>query len=155
MYTKLLQVSTPEGKRISANINRTGNKVFIGVDYLKIVEKDNPSFAEKGIIKISCDLSKYSKTIKLLTQYFEDLFLKGMADENIYTGLGIKSKSRRTKRKDTKREVGNSKREGSSSSVHAGARGDESSESTGRGYTAPKMAEGRDSPIGGKDSSGN
>lgn len=151
MYTKLLKVSTPEGKRIPAIINRTGKKVSIGVNYLKIVERDDPPFAKRGIINISCNLSKYIQTVNLLTQYLEDLFLKGMTDESIYTSLGVKSKSRRTKAKNIERKIGKSERKRGSSSVQSGARRDESSKSSGRRNSDSEMAEGGDSPISRKN----
>ncbi len=154
MYIRLLKVATPEGKRIPANIHRVGKRVSIRVDYLEVVEKDNPPFAEKGIIKVSCEQPKYVETINLLTQYLEDLFLKGMSDENIHTSLGAQSKPGGAKAKDTKRKAGRSKRERGTPGIQPGAGGDEPSEGTGRGYTNPEVAEISDPSTGGEDQGG-
>jgi len=154
MYVKLLKVATPEGRRIPASINRNRNRVFIGVEYLEAVEKDDPPFAEKGVIGISCDLPKYSETIKLLTQYLEDIFLKGMSDESIHTSLGAEPKPGGAKAKDTKRKAGRPKREGSAPGVQPGTRRDESSEGLGGRHSGFKVAEGSDPSTGGEDQGG-
>lgn len=130
-YAKPLKVSTPEGERIYASITKVPDRVIIEVRPLEVVKEDDPPFAHNGVIRFSCKRENYSETIKILTQYLEDLFLKGMADESIYRGLGVKSKSRRTKKSDSSREVESDSGEGDSSSIHSGSRGDQQTESSG------------------------
>ena len=150
-YARPLKVSNPEGERIYAKVFRSGDNVRIEINYLEVVKKDDPSFAHNGVITFNVPKEKYSETIKILTQYLEDLFLKGMADESIYTSLGAKSKLRRTKKSGSAKKVGISERVGSTSSVHVGPRGDESPESSRRRKSESEMAESGDSENSGKD----
>lgn len=132
-------------------VTRSGGMARIIVEKLDVVKKDNPEFAKDGVISINVPVQKYQETIGALTQYIEDLFLKGMADEDTYSSLRIKPKSRRAKKSDSKRETGSSEGEGRSSGVHTGARRSESSESSRRGKSDSEMAEGGDSEDSGKD----
>ena len=150
-YTRPLKVSHPDGTRVMAQVKRSGDQVRIVVEKLEEVKKDNPQFADDGIISITVPVSTYQNVLIKLTQYIEDLFLKGMADEDTYSSLGTKPKSRRAKKSDSKRETGSSEGEGSSSSVHTGPRRSESSEDSRRGQTDSEMAEGSDSEGGRKD----
>ena len=150
-YARALKVSTPEGKRIYAKIFRLKNDVIIEVNYLEVVKKDNPPFAHNGIIKMHTSLVKYKETLGLLTKYLEDLFLKGMADEDTYSSLGAKPKSRRTKKINSGGEAKSFKRKRSPTSLHVSSRGKESAESSGRGKADSEMAESGDSENSGKD----
>ncbi len=150
-YAHPLKVSNPKGERIYAKILRLGDNVRIEINYLEVVKKDDPPFAHNGVITISVSRKKYSETIATLTQYLEDLFLKGMADENIYTSLGAKPKSRGIKKSDSGKKAGRVEGERDSSSVHISPRGDESSESSRGRESESEMAEGGNSEDSGKD----
>lgn len=150
-YARVLKVSSPDGKRIYAKIFRLKGDVIIEVNYLEVVKKDNPPFAHNGVIKMHASLIKYKETLNLLTKYLEDLFLKGMADEDTYSSLGAKPKSRRTKKINSGGEAKSFERKRSPASLHVSSRGNESTESSGRGKTDSKMAEGGDQENSGKD----
>ena len=150
-YARPLKVSAPDGERIYAKVFQLGDNIKIEINYLEVVKKDDPPFAHNGVITINVPRKKYSETIASLTQYLEDLFLKGMADENIYTSLGVKPKSRRTKKSDPGRETKRVEGKGDSPSVHISPRGDESSESSRGRESESKMAEGSNSEDIGKD----
>lgn len=143
-YARPLKVSTPEGERIIAKVLRHGEKVMIEINYLDVVKNDDPPFSHNGVIQINVPVEKYKQTIEALTQYLEDLFLKGMADEDIYTSLGAKPNPRRAKKSDSGGKAKSAEGEGSSSSVHASPRRSESSESSRRGKSDSEMAEGSD-----------
>lgn len=140
-YARPLKVSTPEGERIVAKVFRYGDKVRIEINYLEVVKKDDPPFAKNGVIQINVPVKKYRDAIIALTKYLEDLFLKGMADEDTYTSLGAKPNPRRAKKLDSTRKASSSEREGGTSSVHLSPRRDESTESSRRGKSDSEMAE--------------
>lgn len=150
-YARALKVSTPEGKRIYAKVFRLKDDVIIEINYLEAVKKDDPPFAHNGVIKMHTSLEKYKETLNLLTKYLEDLFLKGMADEDIYTSLGAKPKSRRTKKINSGGEAKSFERKRSPSGLHVSSRRGESTESSGQGETDSEMAEGSDPENSGKD----
>jgi hypothetical protein len=125
-YKRLLNVSTPKGKRIEAVITQSGTNVNIRVDYLSVVEKDNPEFAKNGVISFTVAKTNYKETLHILTKYLEDLFLKGMSNENLYSSIGASSNKRRNAKKNKPRKVESTKREGDTSSIHDSARGNES-----------------------------
>jgi hypothetical protein len=125
-YKRLLNVSTPEGKRIEAIISPSGTNVNIRVEYLDVVEQDNPEFAKNGVISFTVVKTKYKGALNILTKYLEDLFLKGMSNENLYSSIGITSNKRRNAKKNKPRKVESTKREGDTSSLHDSARGHES-----------------------------
>jgi len=150
-YARALKVSSPDGERIYAKIFRLKDDVIIEVNYLEVVKKDNPPFAHNGIIKMHASLEKYKETLSLLTKYLEDLFLKGMADEDTYSSLGAKPKSRRTKKINFGGEAKSFKGKRSPSSLYVSSRGEESTESSGRGETDSEMAEGSDQENSRKD----
>ncbi len=154
-YSRPLKVSTSEGRQIIANIRRIGENVIIEVsEYIEEVKKDDPPFAKNGFIRFSCKYEKYRETIEILTKYLEDLFLKGMVNEDIYTGLGAKSKPRKIEEDDFPREIRISKGEGDTPSVPSGARGNKSSEGSGGGATRAKVAKVNDTPTVPKDKRG-
>jgi len=150
-YARPLKVSTPDGKRIYAKIFRSGDNAKIEINYLEVVKKDDPPFAHNGMITLNVPVKKYSETLAILTQYLEDLFLKGMADESIYTSLGAKPKSRRIKKSDPGGEAKIFEGERNSPSVHFSSRRDESSESSRGGQSKSEVAESSDSEDSGKD----
>ena len=151
IYPRPLKVSTPEGKRIYAKIFRLGENIRIEINYLEEVKKDDPPFSVNGVIRMRVPIEKYKDTIKLLTKYLEDLFLKGMSDEDTYTSLGAKPKSRRSKKINTGGKTKDLERERDTSSIHSGTRGRESTESYRRGKTNSKVAESSNSNNIGKD----
>ena len=153
-YSRPLKVSSPEGERIIANILRFGDKVQIEIAPLEVVKKDDPPFAHNGVIRYKCTIENYRKAIDLLTKYLEDLFLKGMADEDTYSSLGAKPKPRRTQKIDTGRKTEKSEGKGDLASLHSRARRSESSESPRGREPGLKMAESSDKETGGKDSGG-
>lgn len=104
-YSKPLNVSNTKGQRIVALVYPIFNDVVIKLPYIEEVEKDNPSFAYKGIITIKCIKSKYKNVVVTLTQYLEDLFLKGIANEDIYTSLGITNVKGRNDKQDSGRKT--------------------------------------------------
>jgi len=119
-YLKLLNVSTPKGKRIEANITSFSDAIIIKVEYLKEVERDEPPFAKKGKIVIKCERIKYKEVILKLTKYLEDLFLKELLNEDIYTSIGNGDVKRGNAKKNTSRKTGSIKRTGNSASVYSG-----------------------------------
>ncbi len=131
-YKKLLKVATPEGKRIVATISPYANNVIVKIDYLEVVKKDNPKFAKEGKIKFSCPKPKYREAMIILTQYLEDLFLKGMSNEDIHTSLRICTNKGRNAKKDRSKKVGSNTGTGDSTSIHISARGNEQTESSKR-----------------------
>lgn len=150
-YARPLKVSSPDGKRIYAKVFRLESNVRIEINYLEVVKKDDPPFAHNGVITINVPREKYSKTIEILTRYIENLFLKGMADEDIYPSLGAKPKPRRTEKVDLGGKVSFAKRQGDSPSVHLSPRGSKSSESSRGGNADSEVAESSDSEDSGKD----
>lgn len=150
-YSRLLRVATPNGERIRANIVQMGDNVRIEVRPLEVVKKDDPPFAQNGVIRFQIPSSKYKDTIATLTQYLEDLFLKGMADEDIYTSLGAKPKRKRTKRSRKTREIEIDQGEGDTPSVYDRTRGDEQTESAGGGDSDSEVAESGDSDSEGEN----
>jgi alpha-glucosidase (family GH31 glycosyl hydrolase) len=137
-YQRPLKVSTPDGERVIANIT-SGALVTITVPRLDVVAKDNPLFAKDGVIRLTVKREKYQETIRVLTQYLEDLFLKGMADEDTYTSLGAKPERKRTTRKDTSREERTIEGERDTASVHVSTRRNESTESVGSRDTSTEV----------------
>jgi len=140
-YVRPLKVATPEGKQIQAYILVAGERRIIEIAYLKEVQKDDPPFACNGQIRFSCSREKYLETIKILERYLENIFLKGMADEDIYSSLGAKPKRRRTKKQNISKEIDGYKRKGDSSSIHDSSGGAESAESIATGDSGDEVAE--------------
>ncbi len=130
--TRLLKVSTSDGVRIKAHIRRVADKIIITVNHSELVEKDNPPFAKEGRIQLVVNKSNYQETIQMLTKYFEDLFLKGMNDESIDTGLRIGDDSRGTESKNKTGIIGVDKGKGSDTSVYPGSRRKKSTKDSGR-----------------------
>ena len=63
-YSRPLKVSTPEGERIIANIQKIGDHIVIEISkYIEAVKKDNPPFAKHGFIGFSCTREKYKETM--------------------------------------------------------------------------------------------
>lgn len=150
-YARPLKVSTPDGERIVARVLRHGDRARIEVNYLEVVKKDDPPFAHNGVISFSVPVAKYPKVIETLTKYLEDLFLKGMADEDTYTSLGAKPKPRRTAKRDSGGKAASVEGEGSSAGVHLSPRRDEPPKSSWGGKSSPKVAEGSDPSDSGED----
>ena len=120
---RILKVSTSEGRRIHASVfKRTEDQVLIRVPYIKLVETDNPPFAKKGVIEMIVDTKVYQKTIIKITKYLEDLFLKGLKDEDNRSSSGASNDSRRVKSKNKTGVAGKDEGEGSDSSVHSSSR---------------------------------
>ena len=150
MYKRPLKVSTAKGVRVYATVVRVKDTVRISVDYFAEVERDAPEFAKNGRICMVVHVDKYPKTIELITQYLEDLFLKGMADEDIRSSLGAQLDSRRTSKRSSRGKAKESEG-GSTTSVHARSRGSKSSESSRGRKPTSEMAESGDSKNSGKD----
>ena len=55
--------------------------VSFKVPFLEVVKKDNPPFAEKGVISFSVPQKGYAKAKKRITKYLEDLILKELKNE--------------------------------------------------------------------------
>jgi len=140
-YIRPLKVATPEGEQIQAHVLVAGERRIIEIAYLKEVQKDDPPFACNGQIRFSCNREKYLETIKILERYLENIFLKGMADEDIYSSLGAKPKRRRTKKQNITREVVIDKRKRDSSSLHDSSGGEESAEGIAAGDSDNEVAE--------------
>ncbi len=151
IYPRPLKVSTPEGKRIYAKIFRLGENIRIEINYLEEVKKDDPPFSVNGVIRMRVPIEKYKDTIKLLTKYLEDLFLKGMSDEDTYTSLGAKPKSRRSKKINTGGKIKSLERERDIPSLHSGTRRFKSPESFGGRETNLEVAKSSNSDNIGKD----
>jgi hypothetical protein len=153
-YLRPLKLTSPD-RRVSAKIFRQGDQVRIEVDFLEEVRKDDPPFAHNGVIVMSTSVEMYPKIIEALTKYLDDLFLKGMADEDTYSSLGAKSRPKRVEKRNLEGEVRFAKRTGSTPSVHSSPRRTEQTESPGRGDADSEVAKSSDSPDRGKDQSGN
>lgn len=151
MYIRPLNVSTPKGQRIEAKIARWGDIMQVDLDFLDVVLKDNPPFASEGMIHFAVERIEYEETIIKLEKYLEDLFLKGMADEDLHRSLRIKPKSGRDKTARLSRKARSSKRKGYSSGLHLSTRGRESTESDRSGNSNTKVAEGSDKDSGEQD----
>jgi hypothetical protein len=155
-YPKALKVSKPNGERIYANITPVRDAVHIEVGFLEAVQKDNPPFAQNGIIRFQVPKATYKETLGKLTSYIESLLLKELdeeekVNEDIYSSLGIKPSSGRNKKapkpRQTERIIGT----GDSPSVHSSARGGKSSESSGSGKPSTDVDEGGNSQADGQD----
>lgn len=131
MYQKPLKVSTAEGKRIYAKVYVQGDDRVIRVPFIKEVEKDNPPFSKKGVITITVSTNTYHDAIEKLESYLENLFLKGMADEDSRTSHEARAKSGGAEKVHTEGKTGTDKGPGKTSSVRDSSRGNESAESSG------------------------
>ncbi len=129
--TRLLKVSTSDGKRIKATIYASKNNVRIVVEPIFLVTNDNPPFLKNGVINVTCTRKDYQKTLQTLTKYLEDLFLKGLNDGDIHTSTKVGANTRRTESKNPTGYIGINEGEGRDTSVHARARREESTKSTG------------------------
>ncbi len=124
IHKKLLKVTQENGQSVCANIIRAGNNVTIKVDKLELVKIANPDFSKDGVIAMTIDISKYQDAIIKITKYLEDLFLKGMADnDSKITSNVSRSDTRRNDGKNSKRKVKSSERQGNYESLHSGSRG--------------------------------
>ena len=128
-YIRPLKVSTPEGKRIEAEIIRMQDYVQVAIPFLDAVKKDDPPFAKDGVIHFPVERSKYEETIVKLEKYLESLFLKGMGDEDLHRSLGVKLKSGGVKKSRFSGKAKVPGGEGSTAGVYPGPRGDEPSKS--------------------------
>lgn len=118
-YTKPLKVCHSNGEIIIARIFPFGDKVKIKIKYIKEVEEDNPKFANDGRINFNCSKNNYNNVIKKLTSYLENLFLKGIGNENIHTGIGVPNVKRGNAKKNSTRTIGTTEGKGNSSSIHS------------------------------------
>ena len=152
-HPRPLKVSTAEGERIVAKITSFPMKgtVRIEVPFLEEVKRDAPPFSKDGIIIMTCERKVYMETIYKVTKYLEDLFLKGMADEDIDSSTGPQSESRRIKKNDIERANGKIERKRDSPSVHSSSRRDKSTKSTRGRKSDSKVATGDDSKTERKD----
>lgn len=138
---KPLKVCFPSGERVIAKITPVpGGKIVVAV----------PEFS----IKFSVERLKYKEALKRLEKYLEDLILKGMADENFDTGSGADFDPGRAPEESTGGQVERPKRPRRPTGVHAGPRGNKSTESVGSGPGIDEMAEGSDPPISGENQNG-
>lgn len=143
---KPLKVSTPEGKRIYANVFKVGDQVTIEVSFLEQVKKDAPPFANNGVIRFKCEQKDYVGAMQTLTKYLEDLFLKGMVNENIRASFGSESRPERDSEQDLKGEARIPEGEGDTSGLHPRARGRKQAKSDSVRHDGNSaMAEGGDS----------
>ena len=151
-YPRPLKVSTPDGKRIVAKITSVpGGKVKILIPFLDEVKRDDPPFAKDGVIKMQCTRIDYVNVIRKVTHYIENLFLKGMADEDIDPSVSPQLDPGTTEGDDPEREDGSAEGEGDSPSVYSGARGSESTKSSGRRKSSSSVAESGDPETERKD----
>ena len=141
MRIKTLEVCTPDGVAVTAEIMSTVNSVMVRV----------PKFG----INYHVERAKYKPSIKLLEKYLEDLILKGMADEDIDTSIGVNFDPGGSKGKNLHRKVKRDKGKRRPSGIHLGTRGKKSAQGSGIGVSDSAMAKVRHSKIGGKDKSGN
>jgi len=140
MYVRPLNVSTPEGRRIEAEIIRMQDQIQVVVPFLEVVKKDNPPFAKDGVIHFPVERKNYEETIIKLEKYLEDLFLKGMADEDLHRSLRIEPKSGRVKAARLSRKARSTKRKGSPAGLHFGTRRGEPTESDRPGNSDVEVA---------------
>ena len=122
-YNRPLDVSDTKGKRIVAKIRASFNKVFVHVDYIEEVKKDNPKFANDGVINFACLKDRYKEVMIKVTKYLKDLFLKGISNEDLHTSINISNNRSRSTRKDKPGKITGVEREGSTTGIRISARG--------------------------------
>jgi len=148
MYVHPLNVCSPEGKRVDAKVTQMGKSCLIEVDFLEVVMKDDPPFAKDGVISFKSDSTKHQEIIFKLEKYLEDLFLKGMADEDLHRSLGIEPESGGIKKSRSKGKIRRASGKGNFPSVHFGSRRGESTEGDRSGDPDIEMAESSDKDSG-------
>ena len=157
-YTKRLKVTSPNGEPVYAVITQGLDTAHIEVRPLPVVQKDNPVFAQNGLIRFNVDKKKFKEAINGLTNYIESLFLKemgeGETDESIYSSLGIDRKPRGTKDASKRGAIGKSQGKRDIASLHDSARGNEPTESVRRGNDNDAVAPVGDSSIDGEGEGG-
>jgi hypothetical protein len=153
-YSRPLKVSTPEGKRIIANILQMGESNRIEIAFIEGVQKDNPPFAQNGVIRFVYEKEKHQEVISALEKYLEDIFLKGMADEDTYTSLGAKPKPRGVKSPSSERKIRGTERERKPDRIYSRPRRGKQTESDRGGDADSEMAESGDQGSGEQDKNG-
>lgn len=146
VFKRLLKVTTPEGRRIYAHVFPNGSTRIIQVGYLDVVAKSEPPFAAQGVIRMTIPNDKYKETLVTLTRYLEDLYLKGFADEDIYTSLGAKPKRQRAKEQHIEKEIDVAKRR-DTSGLHSSTRREIKTKGTRKGTGDTTLAESSDSSV--------
>jgi len=152
MYKKLLKVARADGKRIEANVYPLAdNTVTIKVDFLEEVMEDKPAFSYDGKIVITVKKMLYADTIVILESYLENLFLKGLADEDVNTSTGADADSGRNESEDIKRETDSDEGEGDTASIHSSPRRTEQTKSSRRRYKTHSVDKGSSAEAGSED----
>ena len=140
MRIKTLKVATPDGVAVTAEIRPSSTTVMVRI----------PKFS----IEYSVEKVKYKLSIKLLEKYLEDVILKGMADENFDTSIGVEFDPGGTKGKNLRGKVKRTERARRPAGVHLGARGKKSTQGSGVGISDSAVAKVRRAKIGGEDKNG-
>lgn len=163
-YTKRLKVSDPNGVPVYAIIRPGLNTSNVEVRYLEVVAKDNPPFANNGVIRFNVSKGKFKNAIQALTNYIETLYLKELdkgivINEDIYTSIGIeRTKSGGNKSSIKQRGTRTFKGERDVTGLHNSARGSDDAESTVSGKEKRKsnndLAESCDPQTSAEDTSG-
>lgn len=138
-HSRMLKVSTSKGERIIAEIRSIEDSIRIKVKFNELVKQDNPSFAKDGVIVMTCKREDYQKTLQHLTKYFEDLFLKGLSNENTNTSTRISNDSRGNKEQTESYSIGVDPGKGSDSSVYSRSRRTKSTKSPRAGFSSAKV----------------
>jgi hypothetical protein len=131
-YKRKLNVSSPDGMPVYITVIPSRDSVAIRSEVYDLIKKDNPKFSKNGAICFNCPKDKYQESVFILTKYFEDLFLKGMSNEDLHTSFGIKPVKRGNAGKDKSSKTSRIKGKGDSSSIHSSTGGTEQAESFGR-----------------------
>ena len=122
------------------------------------MQKDNPIFAQNGLIRINVKRGDFKETLKSLTNYIESLFLKEMGEgevnEDIYTSLGVVGQRRGIEKSSKPGKAGSTKGKGSATGVHDSTRREEPAEGTGRGTDTDDVEAVSDPKANGEGESG-
>lgn len=142
--TRYLKVSSPEGQLVRIRVNLSGGLVTITSDQLDILKNENITFVKNGRLFFQVAQKKYAQTLKELTKYLEDLYLKRMSDDSTSASNRNADVGKRDKKSRKTRKAGTNKREGADSPVCPDTRGDDKTESDRGGETDDPVAPGGD-----------
>jgi len=151
MYARVLYVSTPKGEEIKAKVARMGERMRVQVDPLGVVKKDNPPFAKDGAIDFVVPIGVYEETIIKLEKYLEDLFLKGMSDEDLHRSLRTGPNSRGDEKSHFRGKTRSSKGERYPARLHPGTRRNITAKSGRARKSNTEVAKGSDQNSGRED----
>ncbi len=149
-----LKVCDPSGKVIIATTELSFGTVLFVVPFLEVVKKDNPEFAEEGVISFIVPQPEYAQAKKTITNYLEDLFLKELNNEIIHPSDGNKPLPGRSKTKSSGGNSGKTEGENDNPVCDRGGRGKQAKSERGRPQNSD-VAKSSDKNSGGESKTGN